>query len=374
MRILFLDHAPVFGGAEMNTLNLAAALDRRFYEPLLVVGNNESMIAQARTRGLPVRTLAVERINQLNPRGLLNMWRGARAVAAITRAERADIVQGMTARANIVAALAAPMARCPVLWCLQDITLPRLWVRILGRVPRRTFAVSEFVADFYRPVLSGVSVVYPGVSAGSLSEPGPLRAELNIPADAALIVNVGRLIRSKGQDYFLRAAALVARRLPKAYFVLVGAEEQDEFVAELHVLSRSLGLENRILFAGHRVDAARFFAAADVAVYSAVQPEALGMVVLEAMMHSKPVIASEIGGVRELVLDHETGLLVPPCDTPALADAMVRLLCNPGEAHKMGTAARLRAEGEFALARQVSRMQDIYRSIAGEPPSHAHRH
>ncbi len=361
MKILFLDHAPVMGGAEIVTMELAAMLDRARYNPLFVTSENAAMLAQLKLREIPAHVVYLERINQFHPRGVRNLARAVRAVARIARQENVDVIQSVTARMHIVAALAALVTRLPVVWTLHDITLPRRIVRAFGWAPRRVTAVSNFIADHYAGVLNGIQVVYPGVMPAPAMDASGVREKFRIALEAPLIVNVGRLIRGKGQDVFLRAVAQL-NVAPRAHSILVGAAQDLQFTAELRDLRERLGTQ--VTLTGHRDDVSRFVAAADVCVYSAVEPEGLPRVILEAQAHGKPVIASALGGARELVRDGETGVLVPPRDADALARALMCLLRDRSEAKRMGEAGRARVEREFSVETQAARYQEIYASLA----------
>ncbi len=404
MNILFLDHAPVMGGAEIVTMNLAAALDRARYSPRLLTSDNAAMLAQLRARDIPAHVVYLERINLFHPRGARNLARAVRAVVRIARSEKIDVIQSTTARMHIVGALAAPIARVPLVWHLMDVTLPRRVVRVFGTSPRRVTALSSYIAEMYRGALKNVEVIYPGVVVprvadadaivppviASEAKQSPsrdldarraassqktllamtqttlradalaLRDKFKIPRDAPLILNVGRLIRAKGQDVLLGAVAQIAPET-RAHIVLVGAAEDVQYVQELRELREKLGV--RVTLTGHRDDVARWIAASDICVYSAVEPEGLGMVILEAMAQGKPVIASAIGGARELVRENETGLRVPPRDADALARALSRLIQDRDEARRMGAAGRARMVSEFSMQNQVARYQEIYDAL-----------
>jgi glycosyltransferase involved in cell wall biosynthesis len=243
-------------------------------------------------------------------------------------------------------------------------------------VPARVIAVSDWLKQLY--ALAGLRRKLLVIPNGLAAERGPLgdnaaglRLELGVPPDAPFVVNVGRLVAGKAPHVFVEAARAVAAVLPQAVFALVGAPDTPEpgQPAETYasgVLAKALlgsGLGEQMLVTGHRADAARFFAAADVVVYSSVQPEGLPTVLLEAMQAGRPVVASAIGGALEIVVDGVTGRLAPPGDAPAMATGILECLQDPARAEAWGRNGRARLEQTFSLHGQVRQTEAVYRSV-----------
>jgi len=155
----------------------------------------------------------------------------------------------------------------------------------------------------------------------------PVRAELGFPAGCPLVGMVARVAPQKDVATFIEAAAIVARQAPAARFVLVGgrAPEHEGLFGSLLALARQRGMEDRFAFAGYRPDSARFMAAVDIFVLC-TRWEGFPLVILEAMASGKPVIATDVDGVTEIVEHDRTGLLHPVGDALQLADLILRLL------------------------------------------------
>jgi len=186
-----------------------------------------------------------------------------------------------------------------------------------------------------------------------------VREEWRVPVMLTLLVCVGRLSSLKGQDDLLRAAAILRDQDVLFRLALVGTGRLEK---ELRELCRSLDLEKQVLFAGQRQDIPDVLAACDLVVQPSVS-EALGSSILEAMAAAKPIVASSVGGIPELIQDGERGLLVPPRDPPALAGAIQRLLNERGLAERLGQAARAWVEEHHDQRRVMDELEDCLQDL-----------
>lgn len=186
------------------------------------------------------------------------------------------------------------------------------------------------------------------------------------PADAILITAVAQLVESKGQEYLLRAAPRILAEWPQARFLLVGGISTSDPVASQSYADRlkqtviQEGLEENVILTGFRKDSLEIMYASDVIVQSAIRPETFGFALVEAMAVGRPVIASRLGAYQELVLDGTTGILVPPRDPEAIAEACLRLLRDPDLRERMGRAGRDRVEKYFKVERMVREIEVVF--------------
>ncbi|HET8948563.1 MAG TPA: glycosyltransferase, partial [Candidatus Polarisedimenticolia bacterium] len=244
---------------------------------------------------------------------------------------------------------------------------------VLGRVKYawrvdRVIAVSEAIRRaLLRQGLAParVAVVHSGIDAARFAagRREPVRAHLlragAFPSDALLVGTVGHLAAHKGIDRFLEAAALFARAVPGARFVVVGrgAEEQ-----ALRGLAARLGLDGRVLFAGFRDDLPDLYAALDLFALASISGEGSPAVLKEAMAAGVPVVATSLDGVEEIIEDARHGLLTPPGDTAAMARALERLAADPSLRDRLSDAGRRRA-AEFSIERMVEKTEAVYASL-----------
>jgi glycosyltransferase involved in cell wall biosynthesis len=157
----------------------------------------------------------------------------------------------------------------------------------------------------------------------------------------------------------VRAMPAIIASEPKAVLLILGDGEQRQ---ALHNLATELGVQDCVVFAGARDDVPNLLAIMEVAVLPTICTEAMGRVLVEAAAAGKPVVATRLGGVEDVVVDNETGLIVAPEDAAALSAAIVRVLADPALAATMGAAARIRAE-RFSLDAMMQKLNALYTSF-----------
>jgi glycosyltransferase involved in cell wall biosynthesis len=237
---------------------------------------------------------------------------------------------------------------------------PLAWAKwLLARSPLaadRVLAVSDYVARRAIEVAlfpaSRVVRIHNALAApqpDDAAEEG-LRRDLGLPPGRPVVLTACRAVPEKGVAHLLRAFDQLGDLAPRPLLVYVGDGPQ---MPELRALRASLTLRDDVFLAGYQPDAARLMAGATVCVVPSVWQEAFGLTVLEAMLRARPVVASRVGGVPEMIEDGATGLLVEPGDEPGLALALRSLLADPERAARMGEEARRRATRDFSPERQL---------------------
>ena len=182
-----------------------------------------------------------------------------------------------------------------------------------------------------------------------------------LPHQAPVVGNVAALVPHKGQRHLIEAAHLVVREMPDARFVILGEGELRE---PLERQVREYHLEKHVLLPGFRTDVLGCIKGFDLFVLSSVT-EGLGSSLLDAMACSRAIAATSAGGIPEVVVDGENGLLVPPRDHAALAGAIVRLLNDQPLRRQMGEAGLARVRSRFTVERMVAGTADVYERVAG---------
>jgi glycosyltransferase involved in cell wall biosynthesis len=208
--------------------------------------------------------------------------------------------------------------------------------------------------------------VYEGIDLGHVdaAPPANLHAELWLPHQAPIVGNVAALVPHKGQRHLIEAAAMVVTKVPDARFVIAG---EGELRPALERQIKDHRLEKHVFLTGFRPDILSIHKGFDIFVMSSVT-EGLGTSLLDAMACGKPIVATTAGGMPEVVVDGRTGLLVPPRDHEAMADAIVRLLRDASTREEMAAAGLARVRARFSAERMVQDTLEVYRRVA----MHAH--
>lgn len=398
-RVLFVNHAVQMGGAEHALLGMLRWLDRERFEPGLALPFDGPLADRARAIGVEVhlghpspRLLNVKRRTLGEKKGPIaaypyDLAASALRMRALLKRGRYEVVVTNTSKAHVYGSAGGWLAGVPVAWRLHDILTTEAFSRFNVSVFRfcaRRFvtkvigasrAIVEPVAGFGVP-RSKLAVVFNGIDLeGAAAEPAAglaVREELGIAPEAPVAGIIGGLIEWKGVDYFIRAAGLAASSLPDARFLVVGDARygNQEYVERLKRLSGDLGLDDRLIFTGFRKDVPAIISASDVLVYASVQPEPSGLGVNEALAGSRPVIGTNHGGLPELVEDGVSGVMIPPRDPDAMAEAMVDLLSdNRKKARLMGEAGLLRAREAFDPAGQMRAFEEhLLETLDGRLP------
>jgi glycosyltransferase involved in cell wall biosynthesis len=208
-----------------------------------------------------------------------------------------------------------------------------------------------------------IVTVYEGIDLHRVQAelPANIHAELWLPTQAPVVGAVAALTQEKGHKHLIDAAALVVREVPDARFVILG---EGDLRPALERQVKELHLDKHVLLPGFRADILAFIRSFDLFVMSSLA-EGLGTSLLDAMALSKATVATDTGGIPEVVSHGETGLLVPPRDHRALAGAISELLKNQERRDRMGRAGFERVRRLFTAERMVERTLDVYRTHAG---------
>jgi glycosyltransferase involved in cell wall biosynthesis len=369
------------GGSSTNTLWTVALLPPERYDVTLLSGRTSDPrgeVAQfIRTHGL--RVIFVDEL-----RREIHPWLDLKALVRITgiiRRGKYDVVHTHCSKGGILGRWAAFLAGVRGIvhtphghifygYFGRLQTLGFLWVeRVTALVTRRIITLTGIGKEEHVKLGIAPPEKFTAIPSGidmDLFKPDPgtvqgKRQELSIPRDAQLVGTVARLDPVKGVGFLIEAMNSVCRELPQARLLVVGDGSEK---AAYEKMVRDLGMARSVIFTGFAEDVAVLLGSMDVFVLPSLN-EGMGRVILEAMACRKPVIASCVGGIPELVQDGVTGLLVPPADPQALSLAILALLRSPGKA---GTLAEngYRSLGErYTLAAMVKTIDGLYQEISG---------
>jgi glycosyltransferase involved in cell wall biosynthesis len=365
------------GGPAIHVVLLTAGLDRGRFDSTLVSGSEHagegSMLDYALSHGVQP-TIIPEIVGEfsLGPRELRALVR----LYGVMRETRPHIVHTHTAKAGFIGRLAARLARVPVVvhtfhghvlhgyYSPLKTQLLRRMERGLARFTDRIIAVSEHVkrdlVTYQVAAADKIQVISLGLELDpfleSASHRGAFRRELQLNGAERLVGIVGRIFPIKNHQLFLEAAALVARRDSAARFVIVG---DGILRPELERQAQEAGITDRVIFTGWRRDLPGIYADLDVLAVTS-NNEGTPVSAIEAMAAGCPVVATNVGGLPDLIREGETGYLVPSGDAPAVATAVLRVLHQPEVARYMGATARKVARERFSAQRLITDMERLY--------------
>ncbi|HEU5193129.1 MAG TPA: glycosyltransferase family 4 protein [Methylomirabilota bacterium] len=349
-----------FTGAAMQLRDLARGLATRGHHVTVVTPPSQTWASRCRDAGLAHVAIPMRR--QWDPRAA---WRLARLI----RTERIQVVHAHKGRARTLTLLAGLMGARALLVLNRGVSFKVGRLRRVGYTSRRVHAIVAVCRSIKNGLVASgvpaekVEVIYSGTDLERFhpgADGGPVRRELGLTGEHALITQIG--VRSwRGWRDVLEAMATVAQHLSRARLLFVGAPPPR--VAEIVDAARARGLGDRVLVLGHRDDVPRILAASDVVVDASYGGLGITGSIREALACERPVVATSLEGMPELVVDGETGLLVEPRKPEALAMALLRMLGDPTSAQAMARAGRKRVEAHFSLRAKLDATEALYRRL-----------
>lgn len=349
------------GGAQHGMLLGLPRFDRDQYEHIVCsIMDRMQMASQFRDTGIEVRSLGLNRKTDV---GI------ALRLRALLTELRPDILHTYLLHGNVLGRLMGRLAGVPVIiGSERTIGQARRWGRLATRLTNPLTDAVEVNSEIGGKSIEQdlgvpsekIEIVRSGLDLSSFSDANQrnvLRSEFGVSDDEHLIVYMGRLRKVKGVEYGLRAFSIAASQRPEIRMVLAGEGDQREF---LRSLAQELGISERVSFVGVRNDVPNLLAAADSVLMPSLT-EGFPRTAIEAMAAGKPVIATNVGGTPEAVVDGETGILVASKDVEALASAIVKLTVDVNLQTRLGKAGRKRAEVNYSVDNYVARLDEMYR-------------
>ena len=372
-RILHILPFSVRGGAEEHALSILAALRENGFDPWLAA--RPALLAQMSAE---LSRFDIGWFSIANP-SLLAIGDAARFVRFLKR-ERIAVVHSHMFPASM---FASPLGRLAgVRGVVETFHLREVWRE--NKVLKRNFWVDRQVARFVDRYIavshaaerhlvenkgiarSKIAVIHNGRDLTHFHPPSALermkaRAALELEDRQAVLV-LGRLEPQKGHFYLIDALRSLVRDYPRLIALLAGSGALE---SDLRTKCHAAKLNGHVVFLGQRNDSERLLAAADIVVLPSLY-EGLPLVAIEALATARPMVASDIEGTREVVIDGDTGLLVPPADAAALAVGIRRLLESPQLGAALGARGRAFVERKFDVRGQIAHTIRVYEEIIGE--------
>lgn len=372
IRVLYLHEFRRIGGAERALLGLADAIRQAGIEPLVALPRRDAAFAWLESRAIRVVPLTVPRWRH----GLCLPWLPlflARLRRVVIAAD-VDVIHVNNYRSAPFGHFVSRWFGVPCVCHVRELIPADRIRKYRLHLPEALIAVSDAVAQAL--VAGGlprdrVTVVRSGIAphaAPPEAETLGLRERLGISPHDPVLGIVAHILPHKGYDDLVQALALLLEKLPTVKCLIVGRAPRKRYLQRLLQRAERLSVRDRLIIAGFQEDVAPFLHAMDVFVLPS-HTEGLPITILEAMAAGKPVVATAVGGIPEVVRDGETGFLTPPGDPGRLAEAVVRLLEAPPLAKAMGEAGRKRVESIFTLEGEAGQTATIYRKLLANSTS-----
>lgn len=351
-------------GGPAQVIYLMTGLRDRGHEAVLVCPKGSSVSMHALDAGLEVITVPLT--TDLDISFVLRLYR-------IIKRIKPDLVHLHSRRgADIMGGIAARAARTPAIILSRRIDNPvkrGLFSRLkYGFLCDRIIAVSGGVTNAL--ILGGVDAakitcVHSVADAKKYQKKGSeaeVRAEFGLDENANVIAIIAQLIERKGHRFLFRAAPKILEEFPNTHFLILGEGRLENNLCQL---AESLGIQDKMIFAGFRNNIGELLSITSVLVHPATM-EGFANCVLQAMAAEVPVVVTRVGGMPELVRDGVNGILIPPSDVGVLADSVIRLLGDSELRAKMGSEGKRIVEEQFSVDGMVEGVLSVYRSVLGD--------
>jgi peptidoglycan/LPS O-acetylase OafA/YrhL/glycosyltransferase involved in cell wall biosynthesis len=383
MKILFLDQSGKLGGAELCLLDIA-----KFYRDraLVCLFTDGLFRTELEAQQVPVCLLATESLQVRKDsgfvKGLQSLGQLLPLVSQVVRLSRDyDLIYANTQKALVVGALASLMSRRPLVYHLHDIlsldhfssTNQRLAVTLANRFAKRVIATSHaaqkaFIEAGGRPEIT--TVLYNGFDPkaylANYADANQIRQQLGLEG-RFVVGHFSRLSPWKGQHVLLEALASSPAKVT-ALFVGDALYGEQEYVRQLHAQVAELGLQDRVRFLGFRSDVVSLMTACDLIAHTSTTPEPFGRVIVEAMLCGRPAVATEGGGVMEIIEPEVNGWLVPPEDPKSLAAVITHCHDQPAAALAIVRTAQADASQRFHLKKTHQQLDQLLHRLIAVPP------
>ncbi len=349
---------PGWGGTELHILNLSDQLRRRGHDVTVACRPGRWVEERAQSLGLPTVPMEVKRQQD---------WHDYPHLRRFLRENKTDVLHVHWSTDIIVPGFAALREHVPVRVLSRHMPYPfknRMGTWLYSRL---LFSRIVTVSNSVRATLlecgvapQKVETIYHGTDVAAFQKtdyaPDEARRRLGVPDGHLAVGIVGRIAPEKGHKFLLDAARRIGDRYPLR--VVVIGDGPDE--TAMRVAAQEMGLSDKVIFTGFLEDVNNAMLGLDMVVVPSTWDEPCSAVVQQAMALSRPVIGTQVGGTPEMVQDGLTGLLVPPSDAPALADAIATLAGDAFARRRMGEASRARVLSLFSLDVMTDRIEELY--------------
>lgn len=352
-------------GGQKSLYLLVRRLDRRHFSPIVALPEAGEFAEQLRRDGIPSVVIPLPPLRFIRAVDILET---VLRIKTLIRHRGIRILHTDGPRNTLYAGLTAKLTRVPLVWHIRSSDRDR-YDGMLSRLCDRMILVSDALRHrFQGKANSGkLIVIHNGIPLDQGTPDiehtaGKIRSDLNIGGDTILIIQAARIDPMKGQHHLIEACAELGSRIPFK-LLLMGEITDSDYHRRCRGIIDQAGLTDSVIFTGHIEDMTPHYLSADIVVLASPSSEAFSRSILEAMAAAKPVIATDIGGNREAVIDGVTGFIVPPADKTALSGRIMQLAMDETLRARMGEAAKARVHRMFCIENNVRETETVYRDL-----------
>ncbi len=368
-KILYLVTQSEFGGAQRYIFNLALNLAKKNYQITVAAGGNQALFSKLSEAGISCIKLK-HLAREIN---LLKDWLAYREIKKMIKDIKPDILHLNSSKAGVIGALAG--RRCHVKKIIYTVH-GFVFNEPMSKLKKRFYLWAEKYSAKYKDILICVSefdrqvgiqnniapknkfiTINNGISKINFLDKEIAKETLGLPANKKIIGSISYLYPTKGFNYFIKAAKIILAAAPDTLFAIIGeGQERKKIEAEI----ADLNLQDNFFILGEKIDAAKYLKAFDIYVCSSVK-EGFPFSILEAMQAELPIVATNVGGIPEIITNEKNGLLVLAEDQISLAKTVIKLIEDGALAQKISRQAKIDAEQKFSSERMLALTESIYK-------------
>lgn len=370
--LLFVDHTPFAGGAQLVLAEHIAQLDKDRYQITVVCTDTVAqLIERYHQAGAEVITIDMPRLKG-NPLSLWHVCRAAQQLRRIIQQQAVQIVISNTSRASYIATLAVIGTDTKLIWWIRDFLYSKPLFKLLQWRAAFIICVSQAIKDHYglthqdkAHVVYVASNLYQQLQHITAKQRLIARQQWSLDSSDIVVGYMGRLVTQKGPADLVEAMIQLHQAYPKLKALIVGTGRDQENDNEelLHQRVAEAKAESYIKFTGYQTDEALYYSLFDIFVLTTRDAEPFATTVVQAMMANKPVIATDAGGTNELVINQQTGLLIPAGSVDILAQAIASLVDNPQLAHQLSQAGHAQVMAKHTEDIATQQLEQIYHQL-----------
>lgn len=384
INILFVHQSAELYGSDKTLLLLLQNLNRGMFYPVVILPNDGPLKEKLLHLNIEVHIAPVLKLHRkmFNPTNLIlfikQIRAGIKAMDLLNKKHHFDIVYSNTL-AVLLGIIFASKRDIKHIWHVHEIIeSPRIFKvafqKMLAFKSNSVIVYNSLATQRFWDINDCIKRKSLAIQNGqelkeidfSDSDKKSLRKLLFKTDSEIVIALIGRISRWKGQLVLLEAFKKLIQKEHNIKLVFVGSTppNQEEFIEKLQIQIKESNLENNVIIVPFQENIAAVWHSIDIAVVPSTEPEPFGLVALEAMLAQKPVVASNHGGLSEIVVNNETGFLVEPTNVQSLANALQLLITNPEMRTNFGANGYKRAKNEFSVKKYVNNFEDLFRKLS----------